>query len=214
MGGCCGDGVGSVEMGKAPRLNYAERDARRLIDAALQATSGTTFISSTMQIFIVDRLRTAQALLATSTSNAGRQALTHVTRARSFVEAVEAPRLRALLEMALRALDGRPNYGLSGVELPPPGVILPPDIEPPPPDTGLPPPRKLTEDQITANWRNLAVGVALFFVIYKWTTRNAPPSVYRPAHIMVVDPELPYRSKEQIAADYERVRADVFGRMN
>ncbi len=107
-------------------MTSAERDARRLLDAALQATSGVTFISSTAQVWIADRLKTAQALLATSISNEGRQALVHVTRARDFVEAIEAPRLRECIEMALNALDGRSrDQGLGRGETGVPDSLLP-----------------------------------------------------------------------------------------
>jgi len=85
-------------------LTTPERDALRLLKDALQATSASTFISSTNQIWISDRLKTAQALLATSISNEGSAALTHVTRARDFVEAIEAPRLRQSLMSAIQAL--------------------------------------------------------------------------------------------------------------
>lgn len=104
-------------------MTTAEKDAARLLDAALQATSGTTFISSTLQVFIGDRLKTAQALLATSISLGGRRALVHVTAARNFVEAIEAPRLREHLQAALAALNVTTGlhglYGLGrGAELP------------------------------------------------------------------------------------------------
>jgi hypothetical protein len=85
-------------------LTTPERDALRLLKDALQATSASTFISSTNQIWISDRLKTAQALLATSISNEGSAALVHVTRARNFVEAIEAPRLRQSLQSAIQAL--------------------------------------------------------------------------------------------------------------
>lgn len=163
-------------------LTMAERDARRLIDDALQATSAQTFISSTSQVWIAERLKTAQALLATSISLGGRAALAHVTRARDFVEAIEAPRLREALQAALYALDtvGRAPVGLSGLgrgEAGVPASLMPPkapeeqpgpSVEPTPAQAVEHPPgrtvglrlRPPTKADSTRGWGLVLVGAA------------------------------------------------------
>lgn len=126
-------------------LTTPERDALRLLRDALQATSASTFISSTNQVWISDRLKTAEALLSTSISNEGSAALVYVTRARSLVEAIEAPRLRQSLTAAIQALTtpmtadglGRGYAGEEhGAELPDsltPGGVTPPAVKAPAP---------------------------------------------------------------------------------
>lgn len=110
-----------------------DREARRYIDSALQFTSGVTFPRTSTLASIRSRLRTAQALLVTSTTPGSRRALVYVERALTLLDPIEATRLRQELWQALLSLT--PGMvladvpvgiaGLGTVEVPPSGLNVP-----------------------------------------------------------------------------------------